>query len=74
MYVSASAFARHINKDTKTIISWIRKGLIPNVRRLGHRFQIPIEEVEKAKTLPEYPLKDGDLQNYESQNSNLSTS
>lgn len=60
MHISASAFARQINKDTKTIISWINKGLIPNVRRLGHRFQIPIEEVEKAKTLPEYPLKNED--------------
>jgi predicted site-specific integrase-resolvase len=72
MYVSASAFARHLNKDTKTIISWIKKGLIPNVRRLGHRFQIPIEEVEKAKTHPEYPLKKGDLPTYDRQNHRLS--
>ena len=54
-YLSASAFAKLINKHPRTIISWIDKGLIPNVRRLGHRFQIPLEELEKAKTLPEYP-------------------
>ena len=73
MYVSAAAFARHIDRDNKTVTNWIRKGLIPNVRRLGNRFQIPIEEIEKAKTLPEYPLKAGDSQSYESQNSRLST-
>ena len=53
--VSASAFARTIGKDPKTIIHWIRKGLIPNVQKIGSRYQIPIEEIEKAKTLPEYP-------------------
>lgn len=54
-YLSASAFAKLISKDPKTVISWIEKGYIPHVRRIGHRFQIPIEELEKAKTLPEYP-------------------
>ena len=58
MHISASALARHLKKDTKTVIRWINKGLIPNVRRIGHRFQIPIEEVEKAKTLPQYPFRD----------------
>jgi len=74
MHISASAFARHLNKDTKTITSWIRKGLIPNVRRLGHRFQIPIEELEKAKTYPEYPLKQRDTSTYDGQNHRLSPS
>jgi predicted site-specific integrase-resolvase len=54
-FLSASAFAKLIGKNPKTVINWIEKGLIPNVRRIGHRFQIPIEELEKAKTLPEYP-------------------
>jgi hypothetical protein len=53
--LSASSFAKHIRKDPKTVINWINKGLIPNVRRIGNHFEIPIEEVEKAKTLPEYP-------------------
>ena len=56
-FLSASAFAKLIAKNPKTIISWIEKGLIPNVRRIGHQFQIPIEELEKAKTLSQYPPK-----------------
>lgn len=54
-FLSASTFAKLIAKSPKTIISWIDKGLIPTARRLGDRYQIPIEELEKAKTLPQYP-------------------
>lgn len=53
--LSASAFAKLIGKTPKTVTNWIARGLIPGVRRIGHRFQIPIEELEKAKTLPQYP-------------------
>lgn len=55
-FVSASAFAKILGKDTKTIISWIKKGLIPSARRIGDRFQIPLEEIEKAKKSQNYPL------------------
>jgi excisionase family DNA binding protein len=57
-FISASTFvARLLGKSPKTVISWIEKGWIPNVRRIGHHFQIPVEELEKAKTLTQYPAK-----------------
>ncbi len=58
LYLSASEFARMIRKDTKTITRWIKRGLIPSARRVGNRYQIPIEEVENAKTLKHYPPKE----------------
>lgn len=57
-YLSATTFARMLGKDPKTIINWIRKGLIPTARRVGKIYRIPIEEVERAKTLKHYPPKD----------------
>jgi excisionase family DNA binding protein len=57
-FLSANAFARLIEKDPKTIISWIHKGRIPNVKRLGKTYQIPYTEVEKAKVSEQYPAKE----------------
>ncbi|MCI0648009.1 MAG: helix-turn-helix domain-containing protein [Chloroflexi bacterium] len=57
-FLSATAFARLIDKDPKTIISWIKKGWIPGVQRLGHAYRIPHEELEKAKTREEYPERE----------------
>jgi predicted site-specific integrase-resolvase len=54
-HLSASEFARMISKDTKTVTRWIERGLIPGARRVGTYYQIPLEEVEKAKLLKEYP-------------------
>ncbi|MBA3530312.1 MAG: helix-turn-helix domain-containing protein [Ardenticatenales bacterium] len=54
-YLSATAFARLIEKDPKTVITWIRKGLIPQAKRMGHTYRIPHEEVERAKTNSHYP-------------------
>jgi hypothetical protein len=55
LFLSASSFARLISKDTKTVISWIKQGYIPGARRIGKIYQIPHEEIEKAKTLEVYP-------------------
>jgi hypothetical protein len=57
-FLSATAFARLIAKNPKTVIAWIQKGWIPNAQKLGHRYQIPLRELEKAKTLAEYPQKE----------------
>lgn len=57
-YLSATAFARLIQRDPKTVIAWVEKGLIPNVKRVGKIYQIPHEEVEKAKTLNKYPTEE----------------
>jgi predicted site-specific integrase-resolvase len=54
-FLSATSFARLISKDPKTVISWIKNGHIPTARRIGKIFQIPHEEVEKAKTSDVYP-------------------
>lgn len=57
-FLSATAFARLIAKNPKTIIAWIQKGWIPGVRKLGNTYRIPQEELEKAQTLDEYPRKE----------------
>jgi excisionase family DNA binding protein len=54
-HLSANAFARLIDKDPKTVLSWIKKGLIPGVKRIGKIYRIPHQEVEKAKTSTNYP-------------------
>jgi hypothetical protein len=54
-HLSATAFARLINKDPKTVIAWITRGLIPGAKRIGNIYQIPHEEVVKAKRLEQYP-------------------
>lgn len=55
--VTAMGFAKLIGKDPRTVSRWAQKGRIP-ARKIGRVWNIPIEEVEKAKTLLEYPPKD----------------
>jgi hypothetical protein len=54
-YLSAAGFGKMIGKDPKTIRRWIDQGLIPTARKMGGHYQVPIEEVEKATTLKQYP-------------------
>jgi|GEM_PF-5629807 len=53
--LTANAFAKIIKKDPKTIIRWIENGWIPSAKRVGHRYQIPIEEVEVFNKVDNYP-------------------
>lgn len=55
-YISASEFGRIVKRDAKTVISWIEHGWIP-AKRIGHRFEIPVSEVEVYKNSVQYPPK-----------------
>ena len=54
-FLSASAFARIVQKDKKTVIRWIAQGRIPRAKRVGHAFRIPASEVEVYKSAAQYP-------------------
>jgi excisionase family DNA binding protein len=54
--LSAPEFSKIVKKDRKTIVSWIKRGLIPG-KRVGRSYQIPIEEVEIFYNSSAYPLK-----------------
>ena len=56
-HLNASQFARIVGKDPKTIIRWIEKGFIPNIKRLGREYQIPSSEITVYQNSPEYPPK-----------------
>ncbi|NOG49601.1 MAG: helix-turn-helix domain-containing protein [Chloroflexi bacterium] len=56
-FLTATEFARIIQKDKKTVIRWVQKNLIPGAKRVGHLYQIPIREVEVFQNSPQYPLK-----------------
>lgn len=56
-FLTATEFARIIQKDKKTVIRWVKKNLIPGAKRVGHLYQIPIHEVEVFQNSPQYPLK-----------------
>lgn len=54
-FLSASAFARIVQKDKKTIIRWVQRGFIPGAKRVGHAYCIPAHEVEVYQNSPQYP-------------------
>lgn len=54
-YISANGFAKIVKRDTKTVIAWIHSGFIPGVRRIGHRYAIPVKEIEVFQTSADYP-------------------
>jgi hypothetical protein len=54
--LSATEFARIVQKDKKTVIRWIQKSMIPGAKRVGRAYQIPIEQVEVYQNASEYPL------------------
>jgi predicted site-specific integrase-resolvase len=56
-YLTATEFSRIVQRDKKTVIRWVQKGLIPHTKRVGHLYQIPLREVEVFQTATEYPLK-----------------
>jgi predicted site-specific integrase-resolvase len=56
-FLTAADFARIIERDPKTIGNWIKKGLIPGVKRVGRFYQIPIKEVDVYKNSSTYPPK-----------------
>ncbi len=54
-FLSATEFARVVQRGKKTIIRWINKSLIPGVKRVGHVYQIPVSEVETYQLSAHYP-------------------
>ena len=54
-YYSARQFSRLIGKSNRTVTTWIEKGLIPGVKKMGRDYQIPSEELDRARTLDTYP-------------------
>jgi hypothetical protein len=56
-FLTATEFARIVKKDKKTVIRWVQKSLIPGAKRVGHLYQIPVNEVEVFQNSPQYPPK-----------------
>jgi excisionase family DNA binding protein len=56
-FLSASAFARIVQKDKKTVIRWIAQGRIPRAKRVGHAYRIPAGEVEVYQQATQYPTQ-----------------
>jgi hypothetical protein len=56
-FLSATEFSRIVKRDKKTVIRWIQQGFIPGVKRVGHVYQIPLNEVEVFQHADEYPAK-----------------
>ncbi len=56
-YLTATEFSRIVQKDKKTIIRWVHLGYIPGAKRVGHAYQIPLQEVEVYQNVTEYPPK-----------------
>jgi excisionase family DNA binding protein len=54
-FLTATEFARIVQRDKKTVIRWIHKGRIAGAKRVGHVYQIPIEQVEVYQNSTEYP-------------------
>jgi hypothetical protein len=54
-FLTATEFARIVQKDKKTVIRWVQKQYIPGAKRVGHLYQIPIHEVEVFQSSPQYP-------------------
>lgn len=54
-FLSATEFSRLIERDKKTVIRWVQQGYIPNAKRVGHIYQIPLTEVEIFKNSAAYP-------------------
>ncbi len=54
-FLSASEFSRIIQRDKKTVIRWVQRGYIPNAKRVGHSYQIPLREVEVFQNAVAYP-------------------
>jgi hypothetical protein len=54
-FLTATEFARIVQRDKKTVIRWVRKGLISGTKRVGHLYQIPIHEVEVFQKSIQYP-------------------
>jgi hypothetical protein len=55
--LTATEFSRIIQKDKKTVIRWVQQGFIPGAKRVGHVYQIPLQEVEVFQSVSEYPPK-----------------
>jgi hypothetical protein len=55
VFISPREFSKIVNCDPKTVISWISSGWIPGAKRVGHRYQIPVKEIEVYKSSPHYP-------------------
>lgn len=56
-FLTATEFARIVQRDKKTVIRWVQKGRITGAKRVGHLYQIPIQEVEVFQTATEYPAQ-----------------
>ena len=54
-FLSATEFARIVERDKKTIIRWVNQNLIPGAKRVGHVYQIPVSEVETYQISLHYP-------------------
>jgi excisionase family DNA binding protein len=54
-HYSARQFARLIGKNNRTVTLWIKKGLIPGVKKVGRDYRIPSKELDKALTRETYP-------------------
>ena len=48
--LSASGFARLIQRDPKTVINWIQ-----GAKRVGNQYQIPVKELERYQQAEQYP-------------------
>jgi hypothetical protein len=55
VFLSPREFSKIVNRDPKTVISWIDKRWIPGAKRVGHRYQIPVKEIEVYQSSPHYP-------------------
>jgi hypothetical protein len=55
--LTATEFARLIGRDHKTVIGWVKRGLIPGAKRVGYYYQIPTKEVQAYQHSKTYPLK-----------------
>lgn len=54
-FLSATEFSRIVDRDKKTVIRWVQQGYIPRAKRVGHRYWIPLSEVEVFNTVMAYP-------------------
>ncbi|MHB8625517.1 MAG: helix-turn-helix domain-containing protein [Aggregatilineales bacterium] len=56
-FLTATEFARIVQRDKKTVIRWVNQKFIPGAKRVGHLYQIPVREVESYQNSPQYPPK-----------------
>jgi hypothetical protein len=56
-WMTATDFAKIIEKDPKTVILWIKSGWIPSAKKVGRLYRIPRGEISIYQDADEYPLQ-----------------